>query len=74
VCFVGLLPSHDGDVSETGQSHEARAMLADICGWLTEGFDPADLILGSLMIENSAPQTLFANRGATSHVAPDQFV
>ena len=26
-----------------GQRNEARAMLADIYGWFTEGFDTADL-------------------------------
>ena len=29
--------------SKQGNRHEARAMLAEIYGWFTEGFDTADL-------------------------------
>ena len=29
--------------AEQGRRHEARAMLADIYGWFTEGFDTSDL-------------------------------
>jgi predicted ATPase len=28
---------------DTGRKGEARAMLADVYGWFTEGFDTADL-------------------------------
>ena len=34
--FAGLL-------AKQGKREEARAMLADIYGWFTEGFDTADL-------------------------------
>jgi predicted ATPase len=30
-------------LAKQGRSHEARAMLAEIYGWFTEGFDTADL-------------------------------
>jgi predicted ATPase len=30
-------------LNEQGRRDEARAMLADIYGWFTEGFDTADL-------------------------------
>jgi predicted ATPase len=30
-------------LNEQGKRDEARAMLADIYGWFTEGFDTADL-------------------------------
>jgi predicted ATPase len=30
-------------LAKQGRHDEARAMLADIYGWLTEGFDTADL-------------------------------
>jgi len=29
--------------AKQSKRHEARAMLADIYGWFTEGFDTADL-------------------------------
>jgi predicted ATPase len=29
---------------DTNRRDEARAMLADVCGWFNEGFDTADLI------------------------------
>jgi hypothetical protein len=28
---------------DQGRAREARALLAPICGWFTEGFDTADL-------------------------------
>jgi predicted ATPase len=30
-------------LDQTGRCDEARAMLADVYGWFTEGFDTADL-------------------------------
>jgi predicted ATPase len=30
-------------LARTGRRDEARTMLAEIYGWFTEGFDPADL-------------------------------
>jgi predicted ATPase len=30
-------------VAKRGRRDEARAMLAEICGWFTESFDTADL-------------------------------
>jgi hypothetical protein len=30
-------------LAKQGRRHEARAVLADIYGWFTEGFDTADL-------------------------------
>jgi predicted ATPase len=30
-------------LAKNGRRDEARAMLAEICGWFTEGFDTADL-------------------------------
>jgi hypothetical protein len=40
-------------LKKQGKTSEARAMLADIYGWFTEGFDTADLkdakaLLGAL--------------------------
>jgi predicted ATPase len=34
-----------------GKREEARAMLAESCGWFTEGFDTADLIEAKALLE-----------------------
>jgi len=34
-----------------GRRDEARAMLADICNWFTEGFDTADLTDAKALLE-----------------------
>jgi predicted ATPase len=34
-----------------GKKEEARQMLADICGWFTEGFDTGDLIEARALLE-----------------------
>jgi hypothetical protein len=39
--FCGAIEG--GCFARTGQRDEARAMLADIYNWFTEGFDTADL-------------------------------
>jgi predicted ATPase len=36
---------------DTGRRDEARAMLADIYGWFTEGFDTADLIDAKALLD-----------------------
>ena len=36
---------------ETNRRDEARAMLADIYGWFTEGFDTADLKDAKALLE-----------------------
>ena len=36
---------------ETGRSDEARAMLAEIYGWFTEGFDTGDLKDAKALLE-----------------------
>ncbi len=38
-------------LASEGRRDEARAMLADICGWLTEGFDTADLTDAKALLE-----------------------
>jgi hypothetical protein len=48
-----MASSVSSSCSHTGRRDEARAMLADIYGWFTEGFDTADLedakaLLGTL--------------------------
>ena len=37
--------------SEAGKRDEARAMLADIYNWFTEGFDTADLKEAKALLE-----------------------
>ena len=39
----GLSMSFARPLDKRGKRDEARAMLADIYGWFTEGFDTADL-------------------------------
>ncbi len=39
-------------LASEGRRDEARAMLADICGWLTEGFDTADLTDAKALLED----------------------
>jgi predicted ATPase len=34
-----------------GKTNEARAMLADIYGWFTEGFDTADLLDAKALLD-----------------------
>ena len=38
-------------LSDTGRHDEARAMLAEIYGWFTEGFDTADLKDAKVLLE-----------------------
>ncbi len=38
-------------LDKQGKPEEARAMLAAICGWFTEGFDTADLKEAKLLLE-----------------------
>ena len=38
-----MLPEASSAVAKAGQRDEARAMLAEIYGWFTEGFDTSDL-------------------------------
>jgi predicted ATPase len=37
---------------DTGRRDEARAMLAEIYGWFTEGFDTADLKDAKALLED----------------------
>jgi hypothetical protein len=41
----------EGYVVEQLKSHEARAMLGEIYGWFTEGFDTADLKDATVLLE-----------------------
>jgi len=41
--------------SHTGRRDEARAMLADIYGWFTEGSDTADLEDAKALLETLSP-------------------
>ena len=41
-------------LNEKGRRDEARAMLADIYGWFTEGFDTADLKDARAMLDELA--------------------
>jgi predicted ATPase len=38
-------------LASQGRRDEARAMLADIYGWFTEGFDTADLIDAKALLD-----------------------
>jgi predicted ATPase len=38
-------------LSQQGRREEARAMLAEIYGWFTEGFDTADLKEAKALLE-----------------------
>jgi hypothetical protein len=38
-------------LAEQGKRDEARAMLADICHWFTEGFDTGDLIDAKALLD-----------------------
>ena len=38
-------------LANQGERGEARAMLAEICGWFTEGFDTADLMEAKALLE-----------------------
>jgi predicted ATPase len=41
-------------LSHQGRREEARAMLAEIYGWFTEGFDTADLKEAKALLEELA--------------------
>ncbi|MGH7000705.1 MAG: adenylate/guanylate cyclase domain-containing protein [Stellaceae bacterium] len=63
LAFFGYPAAHDNDAEravraslarllrETGRREEARAMLAEIYGWFTEGFDTANLIDAKALLE-----------------------
>jgi hypothetical protein len=38
-------------LAKQGKRDEARAILADIYNWVTEGFDTADLIDGKALLD-----------------------
>jgi predicted ATPase len=38
---------------QQGQADEARWLLAEICGWFTEGFDTADLRVAKQLLDGS---------------------
>jgi hypothetical protein len=40
-------------LAKQGRRDEARAMLADIYGWFTEGFDTADLKEAEALLDES---------------------
>ncbi len=42
-------------LARQGHRDEARAMLADIYNWFTEGFDTADLIDAKALLEELSP-------------------
>ena len=42
-------------LARQGHREEARAMLADIYNWFTEGFDTADLIEAKALLEELSP-------------------
>ena len=42
-------------LNKRGRRDEARAMLAEIYGWFTEGFDTADLKDAKALVEGLRP-------------------
>ncbi len=40
---------------DTGRREDARAMLAEIYGWFTEGFDTADLVSAKVLLDELGP-------------------
>jgi predicted ATPase len=42
-------------LNEQGRRDEARAMLADIYGWFTEGFDTVDLKDAKALLDELSP-------------------
>ena len=54
--IVGIARDHQPHPAarETGRRAEAHTMLADIYGWLTEGFDTADLKDAKVLLDELA--------------------
>jgi hypothetical protein len=42
-------------LARQGRREEARAVLAPMYGWFTEGFDTADLVAAKALLEQLAP-------------------
>jgi len=45
-------------LANRGRRDEARAMLAEICSWFTEGFDTADLKEAKALLDELSNHTL----------------
>jgi tetratricopeptide (TPR) repeat protein len=57
-------------LNEQGKRAEARAMLAEIYGWFTEGFDTADLKDAKALLDELTPTSTRRGRFTKGYIAP----